>query len=199
MPAAKKKRKRSDIARVPRADEEKQESTAARHAIAKDVERVADSLIPSPGLALAHLANHKILYLFSTAKQLGCNGMVAARLYPAWARPIKPFEFILVVSQIQWQNAPERVRLAAVAHGLSHFQISERGAASLSQHDYEDFATVAKRYGAWSEGGRIVQLKLVERGESPDAYSLIEQSEARASLAREAEAANGNGEKQAAD
>jgi len=190
---AKKKRAKSKIVELPKPPAD----GATRHAKAPEVESVAGELIPSPGLALTHLRDQKILYLFTTAKQIGCNGFAATRLFPAWARPLGRFDFLIVVSKIQWDNAPERVRLAGVAHALSHCEISDRGAATIAHHDYEDFGLVAKRFGAWSEGGRIVakQLRLLDDGR--DAFAKIEQRLAREELATEAH--NANGEQKAAD
>lgn len=199
MPAKKKKAtKRATIHELPKPEQAASASAATRHAKAPEVERVANELIPSPGMALSHLRDQKILFLFSTAKQIGCNGFVATRLFPAWARTLGKFDFLLVVSKNQWDNAPERVRLAAVAHGLSHCEISDRGAATIAHHDYEDFGTVAKRYGAWSEGGRIVQLKLLEREGKDDAWTAVEESSARAEM-ESGRAQSGNGHQQAAD
>lgn len=208
MPA---KKKRAKVTRIPRQSREKVdkqaneatrgEVSATRHAKAPELATIADRLIVSPGLALGHLQGMKIAYEFTTQKSIGCNGFIAARLWPAWARPWGQYDFLVIAAKIQFDNAPERVREAAIAHALSHCEQTERGVATIAKHDYEDFGTVAKRYGAWSEGGRIVQLRLLEREGKDDAYSTLEQKSARDELARQASderaSGNGNGEKAA--
>lgn len=195
MPAKKKRTKPATIHELPKPAAE----SSTRHAKAPEVEAIANRLIPSPGLALGHLTQQKVAYLFTTAKQIGCNGFASSRLFPAWARVFGKFDFLIIVSKMQWDNAPERIREAAVAHALSHCELTERSVPTIAHHDYEDFGTVAKRYGAWSEGGRVVakQLRLID--DEKDAFVKIEQQAARAELATQAHTANGNGEQKAAD
>jgi hypothetical protein len=150
------------------------ERAGARHAKAPEVQAIADALIPSPGLALKQLAQAKIAYIFTSAQTTGCNGFVTSRLWPAWARPFGKFDFLVMVSKFQWDQADERMKQAAVAHALSHFDYTEKGVPQRSDHDYEDFGTVAKRFGAWSEGGRIVAKQLRLLDDERDTFARVE-------------------------
>ena len=191
------------IARIPRAKKGKgkeagveeeairSERAGARHAKAPEVALIADALIPSPGLALKSLMDRKIAYLFTSAKTIGCNGFVTTRLWPAWARPYGKFDFLILVSKFQWDQADARMRQAAVAHALSHCDLSEKGVPMLADHDYEDFGTVAKRFGAWSEGGRIVAKQLRLLDDERDTFARVE------ARADGIVTTNGNGERAA--
>jgi len=158
---------------------------ATKYTKAPEVATLADKLIPSPGLGLGHLAQAKIAFVFSSAKQLGCAGFGSASLWPAAMRPFGRYDFRLLVSRVQWDTNDERVKAAAIAHLLAHCEQSERGVYTIARHDYEDFSRVAKRYGAWYEGARQVaqQLRLID--DERDAFAATE--------------ARANGEQQAAD
>lgn len=103
-------------------------------------------------------------------------------------RPWGKFDFLIMVSVAQWQSANERVKNAALAHGLSHCVRSERGVWSIEQHALEEFGPIAKRFGAWNEGGRIVieQITWFTENERKHAYN-------------DTATGNGNGSEKAAD
>jgi hypothetical protein len=189
-----KPRAKGKEAGVEEAEAIQSERAGARHAKAPEVAKIADTLIPSPGLGLKTLEGKKIAYLFSSAKTIGCNGFVATRIFPAWARVFGKFDFLIVVSKFQWDQADERMRQAAIAHALSHAGYSEKGVPERADHDYEDFGLVAKRFGAWSEGGRLVAKQLRLLDDERDTFARVE---ARAEGI--VTAPNGNGHQQAAD
>jgi hypothetical protein len=156
--------------------EEKESSAghiATKYSKAPELAALAAKLIPSPGLALSDLADAKIAYEWTTGKQIGCGGFVSASLWPARMKPWGRFDLLLMMSVAQWQNATARVKEAALAHGLSHFVRSERGVWSIEQHPLEEFGPIAKRYGAWNEGGRVVieQITWFTEQERKHAYN----------------------------
>lgn len=173
IPRAPRKSKGKE-AGVEEAEGIKSERAGARHAKAPEVAAIADELIVSPGLALKSLADQKIAYLWTSAKSIGCNGFVTTRLWPAWARPFGKFDFLILVSRYQWDQADARMRQAAVAHALSHCGLTEKSVPMIEAHDYEDFGTVAKRFGAWSEGGRIVAKQLRLLDDEKDVFARVE-------------------------
>lgn len=146
---------------------------ATKYVKAPELSALADKLIPSPGLALTHLLGAKVAYEFTTAKQIGCGGFGSASLWPAWARPWGKYDFRIMVSRPQFDSASERQKMAAMAHLLTHLDQSERGVWTLAPHDYEDFGTVAARFGAWYEGGKVVaeQLRMFDTRGRADTFS----------------------------
>lgn len=164
------------VTRISRKDGDEEAAVAhvaTKYVKAPDLAAIADKLIPSPGLALSHLSAAKIAYEFTTAKQIGCAGFGSASLWPAWARPWGRYDFRIMVSRPQFDAASDRARLAGVAHLLTHLDQSERGVWTIAPHDYEDFGTVAARFGAWYEGGKVVaeQLRLLDEKGRADTYN----------------------------
>lgn len=161
---------------------------ATKYSKAPGLAAYAAKLIPSPGLGLSDLADAKIAYEWTTAKQIGCGGFVSASLWPPKMKPWGKFDLLVMMSVAQWEAASERVKQAALAHGLSHFVRSERGVWSIEQHPLEEFGPIAKRFGAWNEGGKIVieQITWFTENERKHAYSDTATS-------------SGNGHEKAAD
>ena len=111
-----------------------------------------------------HLSGVEILYVlrYPTQKSKGQLVLGSARKAPALVRHCcaEPPEFIVELAGDEWQAMGHRTRIALVDHELSHCKVDEDGNASVVGHDFEDFAEIVERHGAWSEGLEMAQTVL---------------------------------------
>jgi hypothetical protein len=113
--------------------EEKAPSEPTRYTKAPELSAIADRLIPSPGLGLGHLAGSKIAFEFTTAKQIGCNGVISAGLWPARMRPWGKYDFLIMASRFQFDASDARIcgQGNGPSHRLLHLGAEARGVPAL--------------------------------------------------------------------
>jgi hypothetical protein len=81
----------------------------------------------------------------------------AVKTPPLW-RDLTGVEAAVWVNAKWWRVADERSRQAVVAHELCHLYEDDKGRLAISEHDVEEFAFVARYFGAWR--GELTQLRL---------------------------------------
>jgi hypothetical protein len=77
------------------------------------------------------------------------------------------YDAVVWVKSIYWNALNATQREALLAHELSHGATNDKGELVIEKHDLEEFAWVARQYGAWSEGIEVFgkQLNLFETSE----------------------------------
>lgn len=107
------------------------------------------------------LIHHTILYAELHGKEPDdgtIHAIAKAVKAPAIWRDLKAVEGVIWVNHRWWTVAPENARRAVVAHELCHFYEGENGRLKIADHDVEEFAFVARHFGAWR--GELGQLRL---------------------------------------
>jgi hypothetical protein len=122
-----------------------------------EAERIANGLIEAHH---THLISAKIVYLSTTAKRKKCDRVRLGSAQKAsgllkWslAEAGTPADFIILISQGDWQWLPETHRVALVDHELAHCWrfVTDKGRESwgLRGHDVEEFTEIIARHGLW--------------------------------------------------
>jgi predicted metallopeptidase len=106
-----------------------------------------------------HLADVEILYLLRYPTQKSKGQLVLGRASKASALLRHGFaippDFVIELAGDEWKAMSHRTRVALVDHELSHCKAAwsdNELTLSLVGHDFEDFAGIVERHGAWSEG-----------------------------------------------
>lgn len=68
-----------------------------------------------------------------------------------WAT-LGEFDAVLWANEMAWRHLTAGQRAALVAHELCHIGMTDKGALTMLEHDIEEFAWVARRYGQWHSG-----------------------------------------------
>jgi hypothetical protein len=98
---------------------------------------------------------------------------------PVW-RSIAGYDAIVWVREAVWKMLSAHQREALLAHELSHGTTNDKGELTVVRHDLEDFAWVARHYGAWTENvelyGRQLSLfgKPDPNGRQDEAFADID-------------------------
>lgn len=78
---------------------------------------------------------------------------------PIW-RSIAGYDAIVWVREAVWKMLSQHQREALLAHELSHATTNDKGELTVVRHDLEDFAWVARHYGAWTENVELYGRQL---------------------------------------
>lgn len=98
------------------------------------------------------------------------------RIDGVWARFMKQtdlqkslhgYDAVVWVREAIWKILEPKQREALIAHELSHGMVNEKGVLVVQRHDLEDFAWVARNFGAWHDGVELYGKQLSLFG-SPD-------------------------------
>lgn len=148
-------------------------------------------------VATALMAKHEVH--FNDLRQLRIGYLMITggrepkrdRIDGVWARFMKvpePYrtltelDAVVWVRQAIWKVLNETQRQALIAHQLSHGMTNDKGELVIQKHDVEDFAWVARHYGAWHENVELYgkQLSLFGKHDekpangTPDAFADID-------------------------
>lgn len=162
-------------ARIPRADRPKPDPL--KWGISDDVTSVAAALIARFEVHFADLRQLRIGYLMIT----GGREPKRDRIDGVWARFMKvpePYrtltelDAVLWVREAIWKVLSAEQRQALIAHQLSHGMTNDKGELVIQKHDLEDFAWVARQFGAWHENVELYgrQLSLFGQPDSKDQH-----------------------------
>lgn len=105
----------------------------------------------------ASLASFKIGYVLISGGALPKRGKIdgwAARFLkvpPLW-KGLTGYDAIVEVREAVWKILSAHQREALLAHELSHGDSNDKGDLVVQKHDLEEFAWIARHYGAWDEG-----------------------------------------------
>ena len=128
-----------------------------------DVAAIANDLMARHETRFWHLRQFRIAYVMVTGKDKEPSGTEtlgrAVKAPPLW-RALTGFDAVLWVLERTWSRMPPLEREALIAHELSHFGTTEKGDLRIEPHDLEEFAFVARHYGPWDEGFRLVDAQL---------------------------------------
>lgn len=131
---------------------------------ASDAEEIADQLMARCG-EFTGLELYRIWYVHRTGDMpgQGCNILANPRKLPAlqsalvaglsptaggiMSVPVP--QYVILISHDAWEVMREHDRHALIHHELSHIDPIH---GTLRGHTAEDFATTARRFGAWSHG-----------------------------------------------
>lgn len=92
---------------------------------------------------------------------------------PIW-RSLSGYSAIVWVREPIWRILSAQQREALIAHQLSHGTTNDRGELVVAHHDSEEFAWVARQYGAWNDGVELFGKQLSLFG-TPDGKAEGEQ------------------------
>lgn len=157
--------------RFPKPPKVQPEPVAYR--VSEEVTSVAATLMARFEAHYMALRQFRIAYLVIT----GGREPKRDRIDGVWAGIRKPHptdkllhatDLILWVRETIWKKLDAKQREALVAHQLDHFTTSDKGELVAQKHDVEDFAFVARNWGAWHENVQLFgrQLKLFENPEA---------------------------------
>ncbi len=81
------------------------------------------------------------------------------------------YDVVLWANQQAWQHLTAGQRAALMAHELCHIGVTDDGRVQLLEHDIEEFAWVARRFGQWHSGleffAEQLGLGLAEKAKRP--------------------------------
>ena len=163
---------------------------------ADPVEHIANRLIQAHH---SHLADAKILYLFTSAKRKKCDrvrlgsaqklsGLLRYLSSGTAASVADGYDFVVLIGSNEWRSLEEHQRMALVDHELSHCwryeKVDRKGNTTdrwgLRGHDLEEFTDVVARHGLWRMEHKTMnrvmrQLRLTEaESEAEPAYESVE-------------------------
>lgn len=117
---------------------------------APEVEFLARQLIPKYH---EHLASANIAYLFRRGKwkSKGSTVLGKAAKVTGQHQYLTSLDFIITINEQEWRKADPATKEAILDHELAHCGMDGTGWV-IHLHDVEDFASVIRRRGLWSEG-----------------------------------------------
>lgn len=74
------------------------------------------------------------------------------RKVPAWAAPFIPYDFLIIIYEVNIMLfTPEQIKML-LHHELLHIEQSEKGTFRVKPHDVEDIREIIDKYGLdWSQ------------------------------------------------
>jgi hypothetical protein len=135
------------------------------YAIDDELTAVATKIMARHEVHFADLRQLRIAFVMVT----GGRQPNSTKIDGVWARFMKAppiwhaltnYDAIVWVRAAVWRHLSAEQREALVAHQLSHGVVTEKGALTVARHDLEDFAWVARNYGAWNEGVELFGKQL---------------------------------------
>ncbi len=124
-----------------------------------------------------HLANCRFALLFRTdgavwlkrrrvvhAQVRRVNDLTNA-IIMAEAGVVDGIDMVLIINRWVWDMLDDAGKDALLDHELSHVIVGAQGGYTLDDHDVQEFSTVARRHGAWSEGLKQLEKALCEHGQ----------------------------------
>lgn len=127
-----------------------------------DLADVANRLIRRNEVHFRDLAPLRIVYLRRLGEPSAEGEAVMAKCQkaPAIWRDTAGIDVAIWVWDEVWARLDARQREALTAHELCHVGVTEKGSVKLFRHDLEEFAWVARQYGAWDDATRIFAQQL---------------------------------------
>ena len=127
-----------------------------------DLANVANGLIRRNDVHFRDLAQLRIVYLRRLGDRSGEGEAAIAKCQkaPAIWRDTAGIDVAIWVWDEVWAELDTRQREALTAHELCHVSVTEKGTVKLLPHDLEEFAWVARQYGAWDTATRIFAEQL---------------------------------------
>lgn len=139
------------------------------YTISGDIATVANRVIGNNPTSLGHLVNIPLAFLFRSSRrtdeEFAVDKAAHAFIRSDRERGIDPtYQAGIWFQRTVWDRFTPEQRMAWVHHELLHLQVTSTGKLKLVGHEAEDFAEVARIYGAWHD-----QLKLF--AEAHDAHA----------------------------
>jgi len=107
-----------------------------------------------PSLRWINESEISVGYLTSDFKKTSNGRLVfgECRKVPAWAAPFIPYDFLIIIYEVNIMLfTPEQIKML-LHHELLHIEQSEKGAFRVKPHDVEDFREIIDKYGLdWSQ------------------------------------------------
>lgn len=149
--------------RVPRAERPKPDPL--KWEINDEITSVATALMARFEVHFADLRQLRIGHLMihggKEPKRDRIDGVWARFMkVPEPYRTLTELDAIVWVRYAIWKSLDEKQRQALIAHQLTHGSTNDRGDIVVLRHDLEDFAWVARQFGAWYEGVELYGKQL---------------------------------------
>ncbi len=98
------------------------------------------------------LLDAKIGFLFrdTAGSSQGKETLGKAQKVPDRLKPYLNLDFMIWISEEDWNSLPATSREALLDHELSHCTFDENDNPKIVGHDIEEFVDVIKRHGAWN-------------------------------------------------
>ena len=107
-----------------------------------------------PSLHWINESEISVGYLTSDFKKTSNGRLVfgECRKVPAWAAPFIPYDFLIIIYEVNIMLfTPEQIKML-LHHELLHIEQSEKGTFRVKPHDVEDFREIIDKYGLdWSQ------------------------------------------------
>lgn len=130
------------------------------YVVSEEVEAVALRLIHEHP-RFAHLdpragGGHRLGFLLLHGKKPegkgGLHVLAKAVKAPGLWADVGEYDAVVWANQKVWVQLTEQQRSALIAHELCHLGETSKGKLDMLDHDIEEFAWVARKYGQWHQG-----------------------------------------------
>lgn len=123
--------------------------------LAEGVGAVAQEVIDSDP-RFAHINGLRVGWALLWGKQPEGKGGIhllarAVKAPALWAQ-LGEYDVVVWANEMAWRRLSSAGRHALLAHELCHIGLTDKGTVTLLDHDIEEFAWVARRYGQWHSG-----------------------------------------------
>jgi hypothetical protein len=171
-------------ARIPRAERPKPDPL--KWELSAEIASVAAALTARFEVHFSDLRQLRIGYLMihggKEPKRDRIDGVWARFMkVPEPYRTLTELDAIVWVRYAIWKSLDDKQRQALIAHQLTHGSTNDKGDLVVLRHDLEDFAWVARQFGAWYEGVELYGKQLSLFGQpdpkgngSADAFADID-------------------------
>lgn len=125
------------------------------HQLSDEVRTIALAVIGSDP-RFAHVSRFRMGYALVWGKEPegrgGIHVLAKAQKAPALWADLGEYDAVIVANEKAWRHLTTGQRTALVAHELCHIGENNDGRLTMLEHDIEEFAWIARRYGQWHSG-----------------------------------------------